>query len=168
MTTVHYMTSVGPDLQRSEFNDWFMSHHDQLKRCLWLLDGVDEWGFVLWPGPDGVDFWDVDMTKYPLTFLQAGGTRDAMAIEWKTHRDGAFRQYAIGRPGARPSRRAEEPDQEIPLGDTRIFAYEHEVFSYEEAADIFHHYFLHGNPPATYELRDLGLPFGPDGKVHQQ
>ncbi|WP_269208766.1 hypothetical protein [Leucobacter chromiiresistens] len=42
MTPPHYMTSIGPDLQRSEFTDWFMSHHDQLERCLWLLDGVDE------------------------------------------------------------------------------------------------------------------------------
>lgn len=159
----HYMTSIGDHLQRSEFTDWFMSHHDQLERCLWLLDGVDEWGFVLWPGPEGVDFWDIDTTRYPLTFLQAGGTRDAMTIEWKTNRDGTYRQYVLGRP--HDGSQASASNREIRLGENRISVHEHEVFTYAEAADAFLHYFDHDRPPETFLLRDLQLGFGPDGKV---
>ncbi|SDQ35487.1 hypothetical protein [Leucobacter chromiiresistens] len=163
--TVYYLTKIEKYASRSELNEIVIPALEQLTRLLSLLDSGDHRALALWRGPDGVDFWDVDMTIYPMTFLQAGGTRDGMAIEWKTNRDGEFRQYAVGHPGSNPGKDATQPDHEIRLGENRIFAYEHEVFSYEEAADIFHHYFLHDSPPATYELRDLQLGFGPDGKV---
>lgn len=161
--TVYYLTKIGKYACRSELNEIVIPALEQLTRLLSLLDSGDHRALVLWRGPDGVDFWDVDTTRYPLTFLQAGGTRDAMAIEWKTDRDGTYRQYALGRP--HDGSQASAPNREIRLGENRISVHEHEVFTYAEAADVFLHYFEHDRPPETFLLRDLQLDFGPDGKV---
>lgn len=160
--TKYFTTAVGAFRQTSELKDWWMPYPDQIKRYLSLLDGVEDFAFILWPGPDNAEEVGLDMDVYPITLLQCAGTKDRMTIEWKTNRDGVFRQYTLGRGGERSA----EPTEPIVFngGESTVLVYEDEVFGLEEAAEIFYSYFLNDVPPVTYVLRDLGLDLGPDGK----
>lgn len=160
--TKYFATRVGIFKQTSELKDWWNPFPEQIKRFLSLLDGVERSAFMLWPGPDEVYDAGLDMDVYPITLLQSAGTKDRMTIEWKTNRDGVFRQYALGRGGER----ATEPAEPIVFngGESTVLVYEDEVFGLEEAAEIFYSYFLNDAPPVSYVLRDLGLDLGPDGK----
>ncbi|MFD1201849.1 hypothetical protein ACFSWE_02315 [Leucobacter albus] len=85
-----------------------------------------------------------------------------MTIEWKTNRDGVFRQYVLGRGGERSG----EPNVDIvyPDGSTRTRVFADEAFAHDEATRVFTYYTEHDCPPPEYVLRDLELELGPDGK----
>lgn len=85
-----------------------------------------------------------------------------MTIEWKTNRDGTFRQYVLGG----KSEHCGLPTVSISYADgsTRSRIYEDEALAHEEASRIFTYYTEHDYPPPEYTLRDLSLEFARDGR----
>lgn len=158
-----FFTHIGDIEQSALLDNPWKSDAEQIRRHLSLLN-AEEWSaYVLWPGPSGArNIFDVDDSVYPIIFLQAAGTKNRMALEWKTNRDGTFRQYALGHGGSREG----DPSETVEFnnGETGVFVYPDELFEHEEAARIFVHFRLYGAPPAEYALRDLGLRFTEDGK----
>ncbi|WP_307220035.1 hypothetical protein [Microbacterium sp. SORGH_AS_0888] len=92
----------------------------------------------------------------PSVFVQAGGTADAMTIEWRrVDEDGVERLYTVGHGGQREG----EPTVAIELlgGTARALVYPDEVFTADEAGDIFVHYFHALAVPDHYALRESDL-----------
>lgn len=164
MTDVkHFRTFVGTVTMTGPLENPWKSDAEQIRHALSILDGSEDSAYILWPGPPGassVD--DFDLEKYPMTFLQAAGTKDRLTLEWKTNRDGTFHQYTLGHGGSREG----DPGETVEFnsGETGVFVYPDELFDHEEAARIFIHYLQHDAPPAECALRDLGLRFTEDGK----
>ncbi|WP_295852375.1 hypothetical protein [uncultured Microbacterium sp.] len=135
------------------------SYEDNLRRMVSLLGKSNRSTFSLSKLPDGQDIWDVTPESLPSVFLQAAGTADAMTIEWRrVEDDGTERLYTVGHGGSRDS----EPPVTIdfPEGTGRALVYPDEVFTADEAGEIFVHHFLTLTIPDRYALRkrDLTMP----------
>ena len=129
-------------------------YRDQINRDLGLLDGSDQWSYALWRAPLDVDFWDIDHSAWPKSFLQAGGTSDRMMLEVRyVEDDGKERQYVVGRPGGAY---AGTPSEVVSWNGGREFSvYPNEVFTAEQATDVFYGYFQTDRIPDEYPLRRL-------------
>jgi len=128
-------------------------YRDQIERVLGLLDNGSRWSYGLWRAPIGVDFWDIDHKEWPQSYLQAGGTATRMAVEVRyVEDDGEKRQYAVGRPGGDYTG---EPSETVIIGGNEFFYYPNEVFTAEQATDVFFGYFQTDRVPDEYPLRRL-------------
>lgn len=129
------------------------SYEDNLRRMLSLLREPGRSTFSLSKLPDGQDIWDVTRESLPSVFLQAAGTADAMTIEWRRRdQDGGERLYVVGRGGSRD----DEPRLAIDFldGVGRALIYPDEVFTADEAGEIFVHYFHTLTVLDRYSLRE--------------
>lgn len=132
------------------------SYEDNLQRMVSLLGKSGRLTFSLSRLPDGMDIWDVTRESLPSVFLQAAGTADAMTIEWRrVEQDGTERLYTVGRGGPRDG----EPPVTIDFlgGTARALVYPDEVFTADEAGEIFVHFFHTLTVPDRYALRELSL-----------
>ncbi|MXP24279.1 hypothetical protein GIY30_23430 [Gordonia sp. HNM0687] len=85
-------------------------------------------------------------------FLQAGGSAEAMTLELRRKEsDGSYRQYTLGRGEGSES----GSTVEIKVGDHTYRVTPDEVFTAEDAGEVFVHYFRHGDVPAGLSLREL-------------
>lgn len=135
-------------------DDSVRPYRDQLGRLLGLLDGGDRWCLGLWRLPLGVDFWDVDHSQWPKTFLQAGGAAGRMMLEVRyIEDDGKERQYVVGRPGG--DYRGEPSEVVTWETGAEFRVYPNEVFTADEATDAFYGYFQTDRVPDAYPLRWL-------------
>jgi hypothetical protein len=128
---------------------------DQIRHALSTMDGRSKWGYSLWRAPEGANL----LEDIPLSdeYLQCAGSADALTIEVRiVDGDGTARQYALGRlsPGS-PA----EPSVAISWdrGRHSTTVSPNEVFTADEAAQIFYAYFLTDRVPETYRLRELDL-----------
>lgn len=132
------------------------SYEDNLRRMVSLLGTSDRSTFSLSRLPDGQDIWDVTRESLPSVFLQAAGTAGAMTIEWRRmEQDGTERLYTVGHGGPRDG----EPPVTINFldGTARALVYPDEVFTADEAGEIFVHYFHTLTVPGRYALRELNI-----------
>lgn len=128
-------------------------YRDQIARVLGLLDGDDRWSYTLWRAPLGHDVDQIDYSIYPRAFLQAGGTADRLAMEVRyVEDDGKERQYAVGKPG---SQYTGDPTEMVIIGGNEFHVCPNEVFTAEEATDVFYGYFQNDRVPDEYPLRRL-------------
>ena len=133
--------------------DSIRPYRDQIDRVLGQLDGNESWSYSLWQAPHGQDVDQIDYSVYPRSFLQAGGTADRMALEVRyVEDDGKERQYAVGRPGGDYSG---EPSETVIIGGNAFSVYPNEVFTAEQATDVFYGYFQTDRVPDQYPLRRL-------------
>ena len=108
--------------------------------------------------------WPEDFTQDELVathFLQAGGSSDAMTVEVrKDAPDGVQRQYKLGHQqestseGVSPS---PPTAVEIRIGDNVERVFPNELFSADEAAEIFYFYCRRDNVPSKYVLRKIRM-----------
>lgn len=126
----------------------------QFRGPLGVLDGVENWCVTFYPLPEGKSFEEVRGTEI-WNFLQAGGRADAMTLDMRTLGgaqwgvDGV--RYVIGHPhdGTPPL----NVPIELPRGAEMVSA--PEVFTADEAADIFFTYYQTGDIPPGYALRPV-------------
>lgn len=126
----------------------------QFRGPLGVLDGVENWCLTFYPLPEGKSFEEVRGTEI-WNFLQAGGRADAMTLDMRTLGgaqwgvDGV--RYVIGHPheGTPPL----DVPIELPRGAEMVSAAE--VFTADEAADIFFTYYQTGDIPPGYALRPV-------------
>lgn len=132
------------------------SYEDNLRRLVSLVGGPDRSTLSFSQLPDGQSIWEVTRETLPSLFLQAAGTAEAMTIEWRrVDQDGVERLYTVGHGGQRHG----EPTVAIEfLRETaRALVYPDEVFTADEAGEIFVHYFHTLAVPGQYTLREVDL-----------
>ena len=140
---------------RSALTDGVRSHADQLRFTLNRMDGSSIWAISLWRVPQGANL----RHSIPLSeeYIQCAGTAEAMTVEVRVvSGDTAARQYVVGKPSAD---NAGEPSEIIRWDEDRSSTKvcPNEVFTADEAADVFHAYFLSDDVPSTYSLRERNL-----------
>lgn len=139
---------------RGPLIDSVRPYPDAIRFMLNRMDGASSWAYSLWRAPEGADL--LDEIPFSDAYLQCAGSAEAMTIESRlVDADGTAHQYVVGRPGER----AEQPSEVIRWDDgrhaTKVFA--SEVFTADEAADVFYAYFLTDVVPEPYILRELDL-----------
>ncbi|WP_327109960.1 hypothetical protein OHB12_19165 [Nocardia sp. NBC_01730] len=85
-------------------------------------------------------------------YLQCTGSAGALAIELRSTVDAAPRQFAVGLPGDRIG--APSIDVPVPAGVPAPLIYPDELFTAEQAAEIFTAYFETGDVPPYLQLRE--------------
>jgi hypothetical protein len=118
------------------------------------FDGVDRFALTLWALPPGMDYNKaVDAGEDALEFIQAGGSADALTVdirkaggsEWGVD----WVRYVVGRDRSIP----EPLDVAITLPRAPEFVSRSEVFTPDEAAELFFAYYRTGDIPPGYVLR---------------
>ncbi|AZG47253.1 hypothetical protein [Gordonia insulae] len=126
-----------------------------LTHPLTVLDGGEENHVILsrlvrqeWPD----ELTEAERDESLSSFLQAGGSADAMTLELRRREaDGSHRQYIVGR----PSGDAAEPDIGIDVGEHTYLVTPNEVFTADAAGEVFVYYFHHRDVPEGFTLREL-------------
>lgn len=152
-SSTHVVESNG--YSRGPLIDSVRPYPDALRFSLNRMNGASFWAYSLWRAPEGADL----LEDIPLSdeYLQSAGSAEALTVEVRVlDDDGVAHQYVVGKEGGEPQG---EPTQVIRWDDGRhsTTVYPHEVFTADEAADVFYAYFLTDEVPATYTLRELDL-----------
>jgi len=151
---VHPLTHVETTNGRNRMflDDGVRPFRDGIHRMLSLLDGDGRWSYSLARGPLGKDIDEIG-PEWPKSFLQAGGTATRMALEVRyVEDDGKERQYAVGLPGGDYTG---EPSETVIIAGNEFSVYPNEVFTAEQATDVFFGYFQTDRVPDEYPLRRL-------------
>ena len=135
--------------------DIFRPYPDQIRYTLNQMDGTSFWAFSLWLAPEGTNL--LHELPFSENYIQCAGSAEALTVELRVvDASGVAHQYVIGKPG---DPQAGDPSEVIPWDDGRrsTRVYPNEVFTADEAADIFYAYFLTDTIPTTYHHRELPL-----------
>ncbi|WP_157887534.1 hypothetical protein [Frondihabitans sp. PAMC 28766] len=119
------------------------------------LDGDDLFAVALWKLPEGHSLGTPEANRASdENYLQSAGSATAMTIELRASTGSAGGQYGVGR-GSHS--RGETPDTHIVFGRHTVSVFSDEVFTADEAAPIYRHYFETGAVPDGLTLRPLEL-----------
>lgn len=140
---------------RGALRDTFRPYPDQIRRSLSNLDGHSSWGYSLWRAPLDADLLEdiPDSEEY----IQCAGSAEAMAIEVRVvDSAGVAHQYAVGKALPEPG---DLPTEIIRWDEGRhsTTIYPTEVFTADEAAEVFYGYFLNDRVAESFTLRELDL-----------
>ncbi|GAA3599104.1 hypothetical protein GCM10022198_24180 [Klugiella xanthotipulae] len=143
-------------VSRGPLIDTVRPYPDQIRYSLNRLDGSSAWSYSLWRTPEGADLLeDIPLSE---TYMQCAGAAAAMTVEVRLETsEGVFRQYVVGKP---LNEHAEAPTEVISWGQReqdRTQVYSNEVFTADEAAEVFYDYFLTDKVSGLYVLRELEL-----------
>lgn len=136
-----------------------LSIAEQFHHILNIMDGTNRWAFAIWKVIGKLDqlnprTWDAGQDEY----IQCAGVADALMVELRVLDEHANpRQIALGKP---TSDKYELPSEVISWDNNRYSAkvYPNEVFTANEAADIFYEYYLNGPDALTaYTVREITL-----------
>lgn len=111
--------------------------------------------FGLTPVPDGINAVRFMTVERPAAFLQCAGTGDALTIEWRRRDDdGQSRLYTLGH--------TQDHDPEFVTieffdGTRSTQVHPDEVFTVDEAVEIFTIYYETQAVPDRYSLREFDL-----------
>ncbi|MFT3798345.1 hypothetical protein [Microbacterium sp.] len=136
-------------------DDLIRPYPDQIRYALNQMDGTSFWALSIWRAPEGANL--LEDIPFSEDYIQCAGSAEALTVELRVvDADGTAHQYVIGTPGATPTG---EPSETIPWDDGRrsTRVYPNEVFTADEAADLFYAYFLTDTVPDTYQRRELHL-----------
>ncbi|APA98535.1 hypothetical protein [Nocardia seriolae] len=131
---------------------------DDFKRPLQALNGDKNFSLNLsaLPTPKCSDaVTEADEAAIGLQYLQCAGAADALSVEIRTIVDGTPRLFILGRPGDYHG----EPTVTIPFqrGNHELHVYPAEVFTADEAAQMFYSYYRTGALEGDYHLREIDL-----------
>ena len=153
------MTSYGPFAEFTPrgqigwIHDQWRPVPEHLRMMLGHLDGVEKYSYSIWRGndPDSIVGFDpADESG----FAQAAGSAESMTVEARLlGADGDYHLYTVGRPEP-----ADGTTTLIPINGTRaVRVFSNEIFTADEAALIFHTYYLTDTVSQPYVLRELDL-----------
>jgi hypothetical protein len=129
------------------------SLEEELVHRLGVLDGVTRFALMLWRLPDGVEFDDVDLKKYPTEYLQCAGAFDGrMTCEIRVGdaRNGV--RCVLGAPGATAEQQLIE---RIPWNGCQEIVAAGEVLASGEVTELFLHYYRTRDAPDAYVRRPV-------------
>lgn len=140
-----------------QVDDAYRPVPDQLRRNLGLLDGDEDYAYLMYYVPDDAGWPDGDGYRdsdYGGEYIQSAGSAGALTIEIRRReQDGEFHQYVVGHRGSD----ALSDDVELKVGEHSVRVRPSEVFAADEAADIFYQYFQTRTVIGSYALRELDL-----------
>lgn len=117
------------------------------------LDGEELFAVALWRLPDGFGLGSAEAYRASDdNYLQSAGSATGMTVEMRSTVDGVARQFAVGKG---TSVRSAVPDAEVRFGRQTVKVFGDEVFTADEAADIYRHYFASGELPTDLLVREL-------------
>lgn len=149
----HVVQSNG--FSRGPLVDVVRPYADQLRFSLNRMNGTSFWAYSLWRAPEDANLLeDIPMSD---EYLQSAGSAEALTVELRVvGDDGVAHQYTVGKPGEEPTG---EPTEVIRWDEGRHSTKVHpsEVFTADEAAEVFQAYFLTDTVPASYTLRELDM-----------
>lgn len=121
------------------------------------FNGNKPWALTLIPLPEGQDYGEMLAAKVKITeFLQAGGTAEAMTLQIRKPGGQQWGVesvwYVVGHPHDGNS---VKPDVAIHLPNSDDMVSQAEVFTADEAAELFFAYYQHGDLPNGYTLRPI-------------
>lgn len=126
---------------------------DHLKMMLNHLDGEEMFTYVIWRAPNPEKHF-VRRRDIGDTFIQAAGSASALTVEVKQlGEDGKAHLYTVGKPQP-----AGDSTVLVPISRERaVRVFDNELFTADEAAEIFD--FFHGadKVPDSFTLRELDL-----------
>lgn len=140
---------------RSVLVDTVRPFPDQIRFALGRMNGSSFWAWSLWRAPEGANL--LESLPFSDEYMQAAGSAEAMTVEVRlTDADGVERQYVVGKSAGDFSGAPSEP---ISWDDGRYSTtvFPAEVFTADEAAEVFSAYFLTDRVPAQYHLRELDM-----------
>lgn len=128
---------------------------DQIKFALNRMNGTSFWAWSLWRAPEDADL----LEDIPLSdeYMQCAGSAQAMTLEVRTvDKDGKGHQFVIGKP---EGNQGDKPTEVISWDENKYntTVYKNEVFTADEAAEVFYAYFLTNEVIEPYTLRELDL-----------
>ncbi|GAA2935541.1 hypothetical protein GCM10010458_19140 [Microbacterium luteolum] len=149
----HVVESNG--YSRGPLIDSVRPYPDAIRFALNRLNGTSFWAYSLWRAPADADF----LEDIPVSdeYMQSAGTAGALTVEVRVlDENGVAHQYTVGKPGETPTG---APAEIIRWDEGRhsTAVYPHEVFTADEAADLFYAYFQTDEVPDSYTLRELDL-----------
>lgn len=142
---------------RGPLVDSVRPYPEQIAFSLNQLDGVKSWAYSLWRAPEGADL--LEEIPFSEEYMQAAGTSEAMTVEVRLlDAGGVARQYTLGKQ-SEGELSAGQPTETISWDDGRrsTKVYPHEVFTADEAAEIFYAFFLTDKVADGYLLRELNI-----------
>jgi hypothetical protein len=129
---------------------------DEFARPLRHFDGAERFALTMWPLPEGMDYDQARAAgRDALEYVQTAGSADALTVEIRKPGGSQWAadwvRYVVGHPhsGDAPLEVA------IPLPHATEMIARHEVFTPDEAAELFYRYFKTGDIPADYPLRPV-------------
>ncbi|MFJ2370353.1 hypothetical protein [Microbacterium sp. NPDC087665] len=153
MTRYGPFTEVASDGQKGWLTDDYRPIPEHLRRMLGFLDGEKEYTYAIWRGADPES---IIGFREPAgdSFIQAAGGSAGITVEVRLPApDGLSRLYTVGRPES-----TDGSSVLIPISDKRaVRVGVNEVFTADEAAEIFYKFYLSESVSEPYVLRELDL-----------
>ena len=152
MTTPTHIVQLN-GFGRSPLVDVARPHEDQIRFSVRRMDGAKLWAYSLWRAPEGANL----LAEIPFSeeYIQCAGDADGVTVEVRVVDEvGTAHQYTVGKPTGRDG---SEPTATIRWDEGRrsTRVHSHEVFTLDEAADLFVSYYRDDCVPGEYTLREL-------------
>jgi hypothetical protein len=118
------------------------------------MNGTRFYSLLLWKLPPGKSLDDVSPDEDANEYIQCAGSADRMTVEVRRLKGGMYEQFVVGRaPGD------ENPGNKetIHWEDVDTVVAPNEIFSADEAAELFRSYYTTGWVPSSYVLRPVSI-----------
>ncbi|OAH49059.1 hypothetical protein [Microbacterium oleivorans] len=152
MTTPTHIVQLN-GFARSPLVDVARPYEDQIRFSVRRMDGAKLWAYSLWRAPDGADL----LAEIPFSeeYIQCAGDAEGVTVEVRVVDEaGTAHQYTVGKPTGGDDA---EPTETIRWDEGRhsTKVHPHEVFSLDEAADLFVAYYRDNHVPSDHTLREI-------------
>ncbi len=118
------------------------------------LDGTKFYSLLLWKLPPGKSLDDVSPDEDANEYIQCAGSADRMTVEVRRLKGGTYEQFVVGRA---PNGESPEKKETIHWEKVDTVVARNEIFSADEAAELFRSYYTTGWVPSRYILRLLSI-----------
>jgi hypothetical protein len=134
----------GPSIDKGEA--------DEIGAILGRMDGAKFYSLLLWKLPPGKSLDDVSPLKDANEYIQCAGLAERMTVEVRRLKGDKYEHFVVGRAphGENPGKK-----ETIHWEDVDTVVTPNEVFSADEAAELFLSYHRTGWVPSRYVLRPL-------------
>jgi hypothetical protein len=125
---------------------------DDFTRRLGRLDGTNLYSLLLWKLPPGKSLYDTSPDEDANDYIQVAGSADRMTVEVRRLSRDKVEHFVVGRApnGHNPGKK-----ETIHWDDIETVVAPNEVFSANEAAELFVSYYRTGWVPSRYVLRPI-------------
>ncbi len=139
---------------------WFSSpsidkgEADDIRAMLRRMDAAKFYSLLLWKLPPGKSLDDVSPFEDANEYIQCAGLAERMTVEVRRLKGDEYEHFVVGRAssGENPGKK-----ETIHWDDIDTLVAPNEVFSADEAADLFLSYYRTGWVPSNYVLRPLSI-----------
>jgi hypothetical protein len=125
---------------------------DDFTRTLRRLDGTKLYSLLLWKLPPGKSLDETSATEEANEYLQCAGSADRMTCEVRRSNGGGYEHFVVGRA---PNGNNRGGNETIHWDGVDTVVAPNEIFTADEAAELFVSFYRTGWVPSKYVLRPL-------------